>query len=234
MSQYRKNFLPAAADATLVGAGPYVRVKITGAKLSNGLYPVGLAGAGEMSIGNLDGTRANKLNDPVNVILRNADQTKIMVAAAALAVGATVFAAASGKVSGVGSVEEGIAIEAATNAGDYVEVIPTPRSRVNMPLQAIAASGAVDPHTTANYVITDAGVAALTLAAPTAGTDDGVELLLTSNTAQAHTLTTVGLLQTGAATVNVATFAAHPGASLRLVAYQGKWNVLSANAVTFT
>ena len=35
------------------------------------------------------------------------------------------------------------------------------------PINLLAASGAIDPHTAAFYVITKAGVAALTLAAPT-------------------------------------------------------------------
>jgi|SRR6185312_644380 len=98
----------------------------------------------------------------------------------------------------------------------------------------LAVSGAIDPHTSQTYVITKAGVLADTLAAPTAGTDDGTVIVVTSNTANAHTITATGLLQDGSTTVNVATFAANPGASLTLMAYQGKWNVLSQNAITFS
>lgn len=98
----------------------------------------------------------------------------------------------------------------------------------------IAASGAVSPHNSSTYVITKAGVAALTLAAPTATTDDGVKIALTSATANAHTLTATGLLNTGTASVNVATFAAFAGAGLQLIAYQGKWNVLESVGVTFS
>lgn len=101
-------------------------------------------------------------------------------------------------------------------------------------LGALAADGAVLPHVQNNYVITKAGVAALTLAAPTATVDDGKIIVITSNTANAHTLTATGLLQTGTATVNLATFAAFAGASITLMAYQGKWNVLSLNAVVLT
>lgn len=100
--------------------------------------------------------------------------------------------------------------------------------------QAIAASGAVAPHAAGTYVITKAGVAALTLAAPTATADDGNVIVITSNTAFAHTLTATGLLQTGSASVNLATFAAFAGAGLTLMAYQGKWNVLASVGVTFT
>lgn len=100
--------------------------------------------------------------------------------------------------------------------------------------QIISASGAVSPFVANTYIITKAGVAALTLAAPTATIDDGNEIVITSNTANAHTLTATGLLQTGAAPVNLATFAAFAGAGLTLMAYQGKWNVLSQIGITFT
>lgn len=102
-------------------------------------------------------------------------------------------------------------------------------------LQAIAASGAILPHVGATYVITkSSAAAAMTLAAPTATTDDGLIITVTSNTAKAHTITATGLLQTGAATTDVATFAAFAGCSVTLMAYQGKWNVISQNVVTFS
>lgn len=101
-------------------------------------------------------------------------------------------------------------------------------------LSALTTNGAISPNTAANYVITKAGVLAATLAAPTAGTDDGKVILITSNTANAHTLTATGLLQTGSASVNVATFAANAGAGLTLMAYQGKWNVLGSVGITFS
>lgn len=101
-------------------------------------------------------------------------------------------------------------------------------------LLTLAASGAINPNVSGSYVITKAGVAALTLAAPTVTTSDGVTITVTSNTAFAHTITATGLLQTGGTTTDVATFAAHPGATVTLQAYQGKWNVISANGITFS
>lgn len=79
----------------------------------------------------------------------------------------------------------------------------------------------------------------MTLAAPNAGDsatggDDGKEIQLISTTANAHTLTATGLLQTGAAAVNLATFAANAGAGLRLRANNGKWQVLQQIGITFT
>jgi hypothetical protein len=99
---------------------------------------------------------------------------------------------------------------------------------------ALTTNGAIPPHTPHTYVITKAGVYAGTLAAPTAGTDDGIELTITSNTANAHTITATGLFQCGTAAINVATFAAQPGAGLTLLAYQGKWNVICSVGITFS
>lgn len=98
----------------------------------------------------------------------------------------------------------------------------------------LAASGAVPVRPPADYVITKAGVAALTLAAPTAGTDDGVTISIISSTLFAHTLTATGLLSTGTASVNVATFAAFAGAGLTLKAYNGLWLVTSSVGITFS
>jgi hypothetical protein len=99
---------------------------------------------------------------------------------------------------------------------------------------AITASGAVPVRPGANYVITNAGITALTLAAPTAGADDGVSITIESATAFAHTLTATGLLSTGSASVNVATFAAFAGASVTLRAYNGKWVTTAQIAITFS
>lgn len=97
----------------------------------------------------------------------------------------------------------------------------------------VSASGALPTNLPGRYIITKAGVAALTLAAP-AKSDDGMRLEIISTTANAHTITATGLFADGAAHVNVATFAAQIGASIRLMAYQGKWYVLSIQGVTMS
>lgn len=102
------------------------------------------------------------------------------------------------------------------------------------PLVPISASGAIDPHSAARYMITKAGVAALTLAAPTPGADDGLPIEITSATANQHTLTATGLYEDGAGHVNAATWPANIGGSLYLMAYQGKWYVLSLQQVTMS
>lgn len=97
----------------------------------------------------------------------------------------------------------------------------------------ILISGVVTP-TGGNFVITKAGVAAMTLAAPTTGTQDGAILRISSSTLYAHTITATGLLSTGTASVNVATFAAYAGANVVLMAYKGLWIVVSSVGVTFS
>lgn len=101
-------------------------------------------------------------------------------------------------------------------------------------LTAITASGAITPGTRAHYVITKAGVAAMTLAAPTTVTDDGKILWITSSTAQAHTVTATGLLGTGTASTDVATFAARAGSGVVLMAYGAKWLVVASVGITFS
>jgi hypothetical protein len=101
-------------------------------------------------------------------------------------------------------------------------------------LVSLAASGAINPHVSASYLITKAGVAALTLAAPTGNVDDGTTIDVTSTTANAHTITATGLLQTGTSAVNLATFAAYAGARVTLTAYQGVWYAQDPIGVTFS
>lgn len=79
----------------------------------------------------------------------------------------------------------------------------------------------------------------MTLAAPTAGSvetggDDGKEIQVFSTTANAHTITATGLFQDGAGHVNLATFAAQLGATVRLMAFNGKWIVLTLQGVSMS
>ena len=62
-------------------------------------------------------------------------------------------------------------------------------------IQALSTSSAIPATQSGNYVITKTGtLAALTLGAPTATTDDGMVIDVSSNTAFAHTITATGLL----------------------------------------
>lgn len=112
--------------------------------------------------------------------------------------------------------------------------VPVTDASSTVPVGLSAANNAIPQHVAGTYSINTAGVDAMTLAAPTTGVDDGLVIVLVSSTANAHTLTATGLLVTGSASVNVATFAAFAGASLTLMANKAKWAVLASNAVAFT
>ena len=98
------------------------------------------------------------------------------------------------------------------------------------PVTLASANGAVtiSPGT---VVFTKAGVAAMTLAAPSTA-QNGTRIVFTSSTANAHTLTATGLIHDGitGGAKSLATFAAFAGASLTLEAYAAKWHVISLNA----
>jgi hypothetical protein len=112
--------------------------------------------------------------------------------------------------------------------------VPLPELWSSTPQAIGGASPALDPHTSHTYVFNRAGVVAATLAAPTAGTDDGIEIVVTSDSANAHTITATGLLDTGTASVNLATFAAQKGAGLTLMAFNGRWKVVCSVGITFS
>lgn len=104
---------------------------------------------------------------------------------------------------------------------------------VGCSITAYAASGAISVQSQ-TALLTKAGVDAMTLAAPVAGTQDGIVITIQSTTANAHTVTATGLFQCGTAAVNLATFPAQAGASIVLVAFNGKWVVASNNLVVFS
>lgn len=203
----------------------HLRVTYTGGALA-------VAGADDAGIGTMENPSFAS-GDKVSVRLATAQGTRKMVASAAITSGVDVYAAASGKVASVGSVYIGKAMEAATNDGDVIEVMRTNRADPS-PITLAAASGAitVQPST---VIITKAGVAAMTLAAPTTA-QNGMILRVISSTAYAHTITATGLIDDGVTggSKTTATFAAFAGASIELVAYGGKWNVQSKNVVTIS
>jgi len=96
----------------------------------------------------------------------------------------------------------------------------------------LTADGAIPVTYGGDYVITKAGVCALTLAAPSY---NGQIITVTSFSANAHTITTVDLIHDGTTgTHDLATFAAFQGASITLMGYSGKWLTLGTVAVTIT
>lgn len=105
-----------------------------------------------------------------------------------------------------------------------------------LPTKLTGSADALSAHGCAVYACATAGVDAMTLAAPTAGTDDGAILIVFSTTANAHTITATSLLNNGGAGVpyTTATFAAHAGASITLMAYNALWYVVASTNVTLS
>lgn len=90
----------------------------------DGSFQLVLAGATDTD--GLGVTRAATFaaNDPVGVILETKNGTIPMVASGAITQGVKVFAAASGKIAATGTVEVGMAMEAAAADNDEIEVMP--------------------------------------------------------------------------------------------------------------
>jgi len=134
--------------------------------------------------------------------------------------------------TGNGALGTGFWVDYAPKAGQDFDS-PTP-------VTTVAANGALSVSSGNYLLITKAGVIALTLAAPTAGVQDGMVITITAdNGAYADTLTATGLLQTGGAgsPYTTATFGvttAFNGASLTLRSYGGYWFVIASVNVAFS
>jgi hypothetical protein len=81
--------------------------------------------------------------------------------------------------------------------------------------------------------LTKAGVAAMTLAAPTAVTDDGKILVIVATTANAHTVTIANGLSGVGAGADVGTFGGAVADRVVLIAYNGIWYPVVNVNVTF-
>lgn len=104
---------------------------------------------------------------------------------------------------------------------------------VQRTVQVGSANGAISIKS-GYVVLTKAGVAAMTLADPTATTDDGNELTVIALTANAHTVTIAGGLNGAGASADVGTFGGAVGDRFSVVAYNGKWYSSGVNVnVTF-
>jgi hypothetical protein len=95
---------------------------------------------------------------------------------------------------------------------------------------AYTASGAITQKQ-GNVVLNGAGALAMTLAAPTATTDDYKVLKIQGITAHGHTVTTPSNGLNGSK--HIATFA-NAGDSIELMAYQGVWYVLGTTTTTLS
>lgn len=106
------------------------------------------------------------------------------------------------------------------------------------PITVLSGSTDAIPTKGGNYMITTAGVDAMTISAPTSGTDDGLTIGIYSNTANAHTLTgPTGCFATGVGVVkHIATWTTgFIGQGVVLRAYQGIWYPIgSTGTITFS
>lgn len=133
--------------------GANVRVKLTSPSAT--VPPqVEIAGSGEQHIGITETAAAS--GDAVAVRLRTYPGTQEMTAADSFAVGATLYGAAAGKVtdSAAGSAI-GIAMEAAANDGDVVEVVPFNVLSTTAATVSIADTGEFTAATTAEAALAE-------------------------------------------------------------------------------
>lgn len=98
-------------------------------------------------------------------------------------------------------------------------------------LAVASADGAIAIQNS-TVMVTKATAAALTLAAPTATTHDGIEITVIATTAAAHTVTAPSNKINGGSAI--ATFAAAIGNGVTFVAYQGVWYVKRSLGVTLS
>ncbi len=224
--------IPGVAAAGLVGVGAHRRLKMDSGATGAVAPTFSLCGSTDVAIGN----GATPVNATGELFTVNLDgPVKLFVASKAIAAAVPVYAAANGKISDSGTVLIGVSAEAAGADGDVIGVFVNQQSgTISWPtietMTPITANGAIDTTDREIYVITKAGVAAMTLAAPVAGTGDGIVIEITSATAYAHTITaTGGLFMSGTNLVTTVTFPAVAGVTLRLVSYNGYWMVLSGN-----
>lgn len=99
--------------------------------------------------------------------------------------------------------------------------------------QVLSAAGAITIKS-GIVIITASSAAALTLAAPTAGTDDGKVLIIDSTTAQAHTVTIANGLRGAGAGADVGTFGGAIGDGVALYAYNGAWYTVPGTNLNVT
>lgn len=96
-----------------------------------------------------------------------------------------------------------------------------------------AKAGATDALPLGGFCpVTTAGVNAMTLATPSAGTDDGKRLSVVDTGGHAHTITTAA--NKIAPSHDTVTFNGTIGSFVVLVAYNGLWYVLGSSGVAFT
>lgn len=122
---------------------------------------------------------------------------------------------------------------AVVSAGNDVQ-FPPPSER-NLAFYSVSGAIAI-PQSDTIVVLNKAGVAAMTLAAP-AKDQDGLTLLITSTTDQAHTVTATSLINdgvTGAPHSTITFTTGFRGQGVTLMALQGLWQLMANIACAVT
>jgi hypothetical protein len=124
--------------------------------------------------------------------------------------------------------------EATAAAGVTIDSVRLKDGVVKSVPVTVTADGAIAvPPGDTTYFITKAGVAAMTLVAPTATTHDGIRLTFISTTAQAHTLDLASSGINGGA-ADIGTFGGAAGDGVTIVAYQAHWYEVPSGNVNVT
>ncbi len=133
-----------------------------------------------------------------------------------------------------GAVYAGIVVSVDENASvAWVDISDAVRP-VSLFPQSVVANGTLTGHQAGTWVFNGTAAKTITLTAPTGTTDDGKVLTIISNSSFANVVTGSGLILDGSSVNTTATFTALAGAGIQLMAYQGKYLVLSKVNITVT
>jgi len=125
-------------------------------------------------------------------------------------------------------------VQTSATGADFSDVPVVPAYPRTFAIVTVGQDGAIPlPVQDTVYILSKAGALAATLAAPKADLN-GIQVIVTSSTDQAHVITATGLLADGAAgsPEDTATFANHIGASFHAVVVNGLYNIVALNGVT--
>jgi hypothetical protein len=173
MSQYVET--PCRAFTAGAARDRFLRVKLSGTSLAT-------AGASDVSVGTQE-TESFAATDIVPVRLTTAQGTRKMIASEAITAGNPVYAAASGKIAGSGTVVEGRALETSADDGDVIEVLGIP----NTDISAVQEVTPDDSESALNTIV--AGVTAVDVQAATNDTDDFIVLPSLADVPVGHEIT---------------------------------------------
>lgn len=214
------------ADAAIAADRLFVRIKTDGDAVT--------CGAGEAA----DGVNRYAVTAAADQVAIEVSDFLLVTAGGVIAAGAEVMSDSAGKAVTwtPGNAKNGRYEGTANSATNERILIKFYRSGAEPDtVNLVTADGAIAvPSRDTTYIITKAGVAAMTIVDPTATTHDGLTLTFIAGTANAHTLDNSagsGFNAAGAGS-DVGTFGGAKGDNIVIVAYGGDWFVKSKVNVT--